>query len=123
MDQNEKKTFKPEIIKHLTKPTLKLISDVPVYVKITDKIVEGGMLTVKAGATPRTAPASLNVVNVETGEVCRLTPGATVIRDIQDGYPKHAYVNKCFMIIKRKKKGDGDRLYSTYEIAEIAEPK
>ena len=118
-----KKAFKPVVIKHVTMPTLKLVPDVPAYVKITAKIFEGKTQPAKEGEQVKKPPMIFNIINLETGEVCQLVAGTVVQREIQDNYPKDSYVNKCFMIIKGKKKGSGDRGYFTYEIAEIEEPK
>ena len=115
--------FKPVIVKHVTMPTLKLMPDVAVYVKITEKIFEGKTQPVKEGETAKKAPWIFNVINIESGEVCQMVAGTVVQREIQDNYPDDAYVDKCFMIVKGKKKGSGDRGYFTYEIAEIEEPK
>jgi hypothetical protein len=104
-------------------PTLKLVPDVPVYVKITDPIFEGKTQKAKEGEAEKKPPMIFNVINLETGEVCQMVAGTVVHREIVDNYPKEGYVNKCFMIIKGKKKGSGDRGYFTYEIAEIEEPK
>lgn len=122
---NEKKPapFKPVIKKHVTMPTLKLVPDVPAYVKITDKIFEGKSQPAKDGETAKKPPMIFNVINLETGEVCQMVAGKVVESEITENYPKDSYVNKCFMIIKGKKKGSGDRGYFTYEIAEIEEPK
>ena len=102
-----KAAFKPVIIKRITVPKMRLIADVPVYVKITDKITK----------------EVFNVTNIETGEVCRLIAGSIVRKELEDNYPKDKYVNKCFMIVKGKKKGTGTRSYYTHEISEITEPK
>jgi len=118
-----KAAFKPTIIKHVTMPTLKLIPDVPAYVKITEKMFDGKAQPAKDGETAKKPPKIFNVINLETGEVCQMVAGTVVQREIVDNYPKDAYVNKCFMIVKGKKKGSGDRGYFTYEIAEIEEPK
>ncbi len=115
--------FKPVVIKHVTMPTLKLLPDVPAYVKITEKIFEGKAQPAKEGQEPKKPPMIFNVINLESGEVCQMVAGTVVQREIQDNYPKDSYVNKCFMIVKGKKKGTGDRGYFTYEIAEIEEPK
>ena len=116
--------FKPVIVKHVTMPTLKLVPDVPAYVKITAKIFEGKAPKKKEGEDQKKAPMIFNVINLETGEVCQLVAGTVVLNEINDNYPKDAYVNKCFMIIKGKKKDSGGgRGYFTYEIAEIEEPK
>ncbi len=118
-----KKAFKPVVIKHVTMPTLKLVPDVPAYVKITEKIFEGTTQPAKKGEPEKKAPMIFNIINLETGEVCQMVAGTVVHREIVDSYPKDSYVNNCFMIIKGKKKGSGDRGYFTYEIAEIEEPK
>ena len=125
MAKQESKTaaFKPEIIKHVTMPTLKLQPDVPAYVKITDPIFEGKTQPAKEGEAAKKPPMIFNVINLETGEVMQMVAGTVVQREILDNYPKDAYVGKCFMIVKGKKKGTGDRGYFTYEIAEIKEPK
>ncbi len=120
---NSKKAFKPEIIKHVTMPTLKLVPDVPAYVKITAPIFEGKRQPPKKGEEPKKPPMIFNIVNLETGEVCQMVAGKVVESEITGNYPKDAYVGKCFMIVKGKKKGSGDRGYFTYEIAEIKEPK
>lgn len=123
--ETEKKpsAFKPVIIKHVTLPTLKTVPDVPVYVKIMEKIFEGKTQKPKEGETAKQAPMIFNVINLETGEVCQLIANKVVEREILDNYPGDKYVNKCFMILKGKKKGSGDRSYFSFEIAEIEEPK
>lgn len=123
MAKETKKAFEPKIVKHVTMPTLKLLPDVPAYVKITDPIFEGKTQEPKKGETAKKPPMIFNVINLETGEVCQMVAGTVVQREITENYPKDAYVNKCFMIVKGKKKGTGDRGYFTYEIAEIEEPK
>ena len=114
--------FKPVIVKHVTMPTLKLMPDVAVYVKITDPIFEGKSQPPKEGEEPKKAPMIFNVINLETGEVCQMVAGKVVEREIVDTYSDDAYVNRCFMIVKGKKKGTTDRGYFTYAIAEIEEP-
>ena len=115
--------FVPTILKHVTMPTLKLIPDVPAYVKITEAMFTGKSQPAKEGEAAKKPPEIFNVINLETGEVCQMVAGTVVQREIQDNYPNDGYVNKCFMIVKGKKKGTGDRGYFTYEIAEIEEPK
>ncbi len=121
------KKFEPKIIKRITMPTLKLVPDTPVYVKIMEKIFEGKAPKLKDGEKPsdqKKAPMLFNVTNLETGEAMQLVAGAVVQSEIVDTYPKDGYVNKCFMITKGKKKDlSGGRGYFTYEIAEIEEPK
>ena len=115
--------FEFTVIKHVTMPTLKLMPDVPVFVKILEKIFEGKTQPAKGDDPVKKAPWIFNVINLETGENCQMVAGTVVQREIQDTYPEHAYVEKCFVITKGKKKGSGDRGYFTYSIAEIAEPE
>lgn len=115
--------FKPVIIKHVTLPTLKTVPDVPVYIKILEKIFKGKSQPAKEGQPAKQPPMIFNAINLETGEVCQLIVNKVIEREILDNYPEHKYVGKCFMIVKGKKKGSGDRSYFSFEIAEIEEPK
>ena len=69
---DSKKAFKPVVVKHVTMPTLKLVPDVPAYVKITAPIFEGKTQPVKKGETAKKAPMIFNVINLESGEVCQV---------------------------------------------------
>ena len=125
--EKDKPAFKPVIVKRITMPTLKLVPDTPVYVKILEKIFEGKTPKLKEGEKKekqKQAPWLFNVINLETGEAMQLVAAAVIRSEIVDTYEKDSYVDKCFMIIKGKKKDlSGGRGYFTYEIAEIEEPK
>jgi len=112
---------KVKVVKRVTMPTLKLLPDVPAYVKITDKIFEGKDNKKKKDDNKK-PPMVFNVINLETGEHMQMVAGAVVQSEIAENYENHSYVGKCFMIVKGKKKGTGERGYFTYEIAEIADP-
>lgn len=124
---DSKKAFKPVIVKRVTMPTLKLMPDVPAYVKITDPIFQAKEQKLKAGEKEKDrkkAPMLFNIINLETGEAMQLVAGAVVQSEITENYPKDSYVDRCFMIVKGKKKDlTGGRGYFTYEISEIEEPK
>lgn len=124
--------FQPKIVKRVTMPTLKLVPDVPVFVKLLDKLFEGKTPKLKEGEKEKDqkkAPMIFNVTNFvmddKTGKCTaaddmQLVAGAVVQSEIADNYPKEAYVGKTFMITKGKKKDlSGGRGYFTYEIAEI----
>lgn len=124
MAEKNAPAFKPVIVKRVTMPTLKLVPGTPVYVKITDPIFLGKERKDAKAEKDQKPPKILNVINLETGEAMQLVGGAVVVSEITDSYPDNGYVNKCFMIVKGKKKeGGGGRGYFTYEIAEIEEPK
>lgn len=126
-DEKTPAAFKPTIIKRVTMPTLKLMPNIPAYVKIIDPIFQAKEQKLKEGEKEKDrkkAPMLFNVINLETGENMQLVAGAVVQSEITESYPKDSYVNKCFMIVKGKKKDlTGGRGYFTYEIAEIEEPK
>jgi len=120
------KKFVPKIIKRVTMPTLKLVPDEPVYVKITDPIYTAKERIAAEGKKKdeRKPPKILNIINLETGEAMQLVAGVVVVSEITETYEKDSYVGLCFMITKGKKKAlTGGRGYFTYEIAEIEEPK
>lgn len=123
----EPAVFQPVILKRVTMPTMKLVPNVPAYVKILDKIFLAKEQKLKEGEKKedqKKPPMIFNVVNLETGEAMQLVAGAVVQSEIVENYPDDSYVNKCFMIIKGKKKElSGGRGYFTYEIAQIEEPK
>lgn len=124
---NKNTAFVPKIIKRVTMPTLKLVPDVPVYVKILDPIFQAKEQKLKEGEKAKDQkkpPMLFNVLNLETGESMQLVVGAVVLSEIVDNYEKNSYVGLCFMIIKGKKKDlSGGRSYFTYEIAQIEDPK
>jgi hypothetical protein len=112
-------------------PTLKLVPDVPVFVKILDKIFEGKTPKLKEGEKAKDqkkAPMIFNVTNYvfddkgkcTAADDMQLVAGAVVQSEIADTYEKESYVGKTFMLTKGKKKDlSGGRGYFTYEIAEI----
>lgn len=118
--------FVPKVIKRVTMPTLKLVSNEPVYVKILDPIFQAKEQKLKEGEKEKDrkkAPMLFNVANLVTGEAMQLVAGAVVQSEITETYPKASYVGLCFMIVKGKKKDlSGGRGYFTYEIAQIEDP-
>lgn len=123
---DKNKAFTPKIIKRVTMPTLKLVPDVPVYVKILDPIFQAKEQKLKEGEKAKDQkkpPMLFNVLNLETGEAMQVVVGAVVQSEIVETYPKEKYVGLCFMITKLKKKDlSGGRGYFTYEINQIEDP-
>ena len=125
-------TFKPVIIKHVSMPTLKLMPNMPVYVKILEKMFLGKVQPAKEGEAEKKPPTILNVLNhvvnkagtaLETdGEVMQLVAGKVLESELRETYPDDGYVNRFFAIEKGKKKGTTDRGYFTYGVGEIADP-
>lgn len=120
VDKN--KAFVPKILKRVTMPTLKILPDVPVYVKILDPIFKGKSQPAKEGSPAKQPPMIFNIINLEDGAAMQMCVNKVVENEILDTYPKEKYVGRCFMILKGKKKGSGDRSYFAFEIAEIEDP-
>ncbi len=123
--------YQPKIVRRITMPTLKLVPDVPVFVKILDKIFEGKTPKLKEGEKEKDqkkAPMILNVTNYQMNDKgkclaaddMQLVAGVIVQAELIDNYEKDSYVGKTFQIIKGKKKDlSGGRGYFTYDLAEI----
>lgn len=119
--------FVPKVLKVITLPLLKLRPGSELFVKIVDKMYQADQQKNakpdKDGKLPN-PPMLVNVVNLETGELCQIIPG-TILQDIfTDKYPNATYVNKGFWIkVGEKKGGGGGRSsYNTYTVSEIEVP-
>lgn len=110
--------FVPKVKKLVTLPTLKLTTDVPVYVKVLEAIH-----TSRPSIDPRDKKEKtvelLNVINLETGESMQIVAGKVLCNVLTEEYPDHAYVDCGFEIKKGAKKGTGDKGYYPYSIAEL----
>lgn len=108
---------KVKVVKAVTRPTLTLEQNVPVYVRILKEIYVGKEIKgseKKADAKPADIA---DIMNLETGKEQQLVIGAVVKSNFEESYPKAGYVGKAFMITKLDKK-EGKR-YFNYEISEI----
>lgn len=99
---------------------LKLVDDVPVYVKITNPIdtqakKKGGVMEKDENGDPRTIDI-LRVVNLETGEVQTMVSGKALsqrLKEYKGGNDQ--YVGLCFEITKK----DNGRRWKEYLVYEI----
>ena len=106
-----------KVVKAVTRPTLTLEQNTPVYVRILKGIYVGKEIKgseKKADAKPADIA---DIINLETGKEQQLVVGAVVKSNFEECYPKESYVGKSFMITKLDKK-EGKR-YFNYEISEI----
>lgn len=118
-------TFVPEVVRVLTRPTIKLEIGTPVYVLIQSRVVIGKEIKSRrptdADKEKKREPAHVaDVVNLETGELNQLIVSAVVLGVLNDDYPHDAYVGKSFSIKKLDKKAGKD--YFPYEVREIKTP-
>lgn len=122
--------FVPEVVKIVTMPLLKLKQNEPVYVKFLDKTFVGKELKnepkVDANGKPtvrKEPPVMAHIIDLSTGEQADIMLGKVLQGILDDDYPQHAYVSKCFMIeLKEQKRGRSGGNYNTYSVAEIKDP-
>ena len=113
--------FEPKTKKVLTRPTFKTVVDVPLYVKIQDKMFIGKERVGRDGKKSDKAPPTvINVMNLETGELGQVLANTILKQTLEEEYPNDGYVNLCFAITKQKRK-EGKQ-YDPFNILEIEDP-
>lgn len=122
--------FVPEVVKIVTMPLLKMKIGEPCYVKFLDKTFVGKELKNEPKVGPdgkplqkKDPPVMAHVIDLSTGEQADIMLGKVLQGILDDDYPQHAYVGKCFMIeLKEQKRGRSGGNYNTYSVAEIKDP-
>ena len=116
-----------EVVKSVTKPTLKQEDFVPIAVRIMSPIYQGGDLNAKAakrgkGKVTEMAPAELvDVLDLLDHNAEKVMIANEVLSStLQEQYPNHSYVGRFFGIM-RAPAGNGKR-YKDYRIKEM-QPK
>jgi hypothetical protein len=106
--------YAPKVKKVLTLPMLKLVKDMPVYVKITEKFFIGKAIDDKK------EPATIaNVVCLDTKEGAQIIVPSVLKSTLTEAYPDDGYVGKCFMITKTSAAGDAGKAYAKFSISEL----
>lgn len=119
-----------EIVRHVTKPIFKLPEDgSPAYIKFLSAIEpdkssfsERMRKSRKEGENQeQQKPVDMaDIVNLQTGEECRIIVHSVLKSQMNEAYPENAYVTKMFKVTKSaKKQGRGTSQYFTFDIAEI----
>ena len=109
-------TFKKA--KSVTVPVLKLMPDVPVYIRAEQKMeMSKQIATKKVGDKPMDPATIMHVTDLDSDNENILIVGKVLEGVINDTYPDHSYVGKCFEIINHGKRGD--KKYNTYSVTEI----
>lgn len=74
-----------------------------------------------AAEKPQQAPVDVaNIVNLQTGEECRMIVHSVLKSTLTEAYPSDGYVKKCFRITKSAdKKGRGANKYFSFDVTEI----
>lgn len=112
--------FVPKVKQKLTFAQLKLVENVPCYIKITKAIYEGKEL--KTTGEAKQKPANLmHVTDLSTGEEDMIIVVPSVLQStLEESYEKETYVGKGFAVVMGEiKEGSGSRKYRTFKIDEI----
>lgn len=122
--------FVPKIVRVVTVPLLKLKPGMTIYVLVRAAMHKAQPLKTeqnpKDGEKAKEPPMLLDVVNLESGELQQVIPGAILVDILNDNYPTASYVGKGFQIAVSEQKasaGGGGRRYNTYNVSEIEVPQ
>lgn len=119
-----------EFVRHVTLPPYKLPEDgTPAYLRFETAIepdktsFSDRVRKQRSDSSEQQAQKPLdmaNVINLQSGEECRLIVHNVLKSTLFEAYPENGYVHKSFRIIKStEKKGRGANKYYSFEISEI----
>lgn len=107
--------------KLLTRPVLKMLKDIPVYIRFEGKIYLGKEMKQKSGEDKKKEPAHLaDVVDLDSGELAQIIVNAVPMSVLMENYPDNDYVGKCFAITRQGRK-EG-KSYDPFLVEEIEDP-
>lgn len=100
-------------IKDVTLPFLKLQNETLYYFKFTSPMFKGKKID-----DQKEAATLAHVVNLETGEKCEIICPTVLQGILRESYQED-YVGRCFEVVKHR---DAGQKYSTFSVAEVADP-
>lgn len=113
------------VIKHVTRPLLKLVDNQPAYVKVDGAFKQAEqqkkpkMVKQADGSeVPQPPPFVVDVTNLENNQPSTMVANEVFRTELQKQYPNDTYVGKYFEVIKNTK-AEGKN-YNTFGITEIA---
>jgi hypothetical protein len=109
------------IVKHVTRPLLRLIDNKPVFVKMDGPFRQAEATKnpqKDASGNPVPPPFLADIVNLETDQPSQMVANEVFKSELQKQYPNDSYVGKYFELTKITK-AEGKR-YNTFTILEIA---
>lgn len=107
--------FTPKVLRNVTLPVLKLTADgKPRYFKLT-----GPMHLGKKIDDQKEAATICNATDCETGEVGQIVCPTIFQKELNEQYPKDAYVGKFFEVILTRVP---EKKYNIVGLTEIADP-
>lgn len=112
-----------KVVKNVTLPQLKIITDTPMCVTFMKAIWQGAPeddARVKDGAVVnkrKEPPFLAEVRNEDTGEIAHMVVPTVLRKELEKQYAGEAYVLKSFDICQHKLPGKD---YNTFDIAEVS---
>lgn len=116
----KKAAFQFKVKKHVTLPLLKILDDVPVYIRVEsaiEKAKEIAATRTRSDAAPKQPPELIHVIDLETGEHAQIIANAVLASTFRDEYPDNGYIGKSFQVIRHKMR-EGKN-YATFSVTEI----
>jgi|SRR5882672_2029137 len=106
--------------KLLTRPILKFIKDIPVYIRCEGAIYLGKEMKQQQGEKKKEPAHLADVIDLSTGEVAQIIVNAVPMSVLKENYPEDSYVGKCFAITRQSRK-EG-KAYDPFNVEEIEDP-
>lgn len=108
-----------KVARQVTLPLLKQVDNVPFAVRIQTKAKDAAKL--KNDKSDRTPPKTMEVINLETGELMTLIANAAMLSGLESVYGDDGYVGKAFgmVSVKRAHKEKTMREYKILELSEV----
>ena len=107
--------FVPTVLRKVSQPPLlKLRAGSLLYCKVNgamevSKPLKNAKVETGEDGKPKQPPTVMSVTDLETGEDVTIICGSVLVDTLNDGYPKDAYVGKCFSIGIRERKDSKKR--------------
>jgi hypothetical protein len=104
----------------LMRPLLKFVKGEPHHVKIEAPMFIGREMKADDKKKQMEPATLVNVVNLDTGELCQIILAAVVKSVLRESYPDDAYVGLCFKITKQERQPG--KKYDPFLVEEIEDP-
>lgn len=114
----EQSNLKFRVVKHVTRPLLKMEDGQDYYIKFEAKMFQAEALKNAPASDKKAPPYIAHVVDLETGHASQIICNEVLRTEIDKSFPNDTYVGKAFHIIRNKIAEN--KKYATFNITEIA---